>query len=115
MKFTPPPGELKFWSILWMLCLPLGVYFGLTQGSTVYLVLGPLVGLSALGLWIRSKVCGYVLATVIVLGIMGAIVLLITKEFRWLKVARLGLSCYFVFLLVGWLRAFNAPTGQNQH
>lgn len=107
MKLSPPQGELKFWSILWMLFGLLAVYLGLTQKMSVYLVLGPLIGLSSLGLWFRSKLCGYVLLVTIALGILLGIVLLITKEFRWLKLARIGLSCYFVFLLANWLREFD--------
>jgi hypothetical protein len=117
MKFQAPEGALKWWSILWILFGLIGGGLGFLQpeGGQLLSYVMVVIGLCSLGLWFRLKFCAYVLIVVYVLT-MGLIVLLIVKGVvDWTRIFRLLLTCYFIWLLIGFIRGINAGDGLVAH
>jgi len=108
LRFHPPHGELKYWSILWLL-------FGIA-GSIIYAIAGrwsdlwltvPL-GLLTLGIWLRSKVCGQLLVGLLSTACFLAIPFLFRGgDFDWPRLIRIGLCGYFAFLVFDWVSEFD--------
>ena len=108
LRFQPPRGELKFWSILWMVFGILGSIFCIYKGWLVGLVLTIPSGLLTLGIWLRIKACGYLLLGFQILACVVAMRLMFRGGgIDWHRLPRIALSGYFAYLIYRWIREFD--------
>lgn len=105
-KFYPPAGELKFWSALWLFYGLAGSLFYGIKGIPLGLVLTVPVGLLTLGIWLRVKWCGQLLGGLLILACVVAVPLVFRNGFDWWRLARIGMSGYFAWLVFGWVVDF---------
>jgi hypothetical protein len=104
LRVHPPRGELKFWSILWIVFGIAASIFYAVSGVTMGLALTIPVGILSIGLWLRSKLCGYFLLGLLVLTCLVAIPLVFRGGgFDVYRAFRVCLCGYFAFLVFHWL------------
>ena len=113
LRFYPPQGELKFWSILWLIYGVLGSVYALVYGIPAMLIMTIPVGLLTLGVWLRIKVCGQILCGVLIVTSLLAIPLIFKDGgFDWRRLFRVCLSAYFASLAYRWVEGSKPPESE---
>lgn len=114
LRFHPPRGDLKFWSILWLVFgIGGSIHYALAgQWSNLWITVP--VGLLTLGIWLRIKVCGQLLFCLLILGcLMGALYIFRGDGINWYRLFRTCLSGYYAYLVYDWVDDFDRPDGRS--
>ena len=102
----PPGGELTFYSAIWIAFSVLALYLAAFHGMTGFYVIGPLVGLPALGMWFEQRWCGYLFSALMMISIPLALFALITVDnngTEWAKrLLKIASACYFAYITFRW-------------
>ncbi len=115
LRLQAPRGELKFWSSVWIICGAFASIFYVYRGQSFSLFLTIPVGLCAVGLWLRIKLCGYLLFGLLVLTCMAAVPLIFRGGgFDFYRAFRVCLSVYFAYLVFSWLREYDDQGEENE-
>ncbi len=110
MRFQAPEGALKWWSILWIIfgVIAFALYSKDPVRSAVLLYYAGPIAIGSVGLWFRLKICAYALIAIYVVALVIGVVLISKGVVDVAKIVRLLLTCYFIWLLIDYIREINA-------
>src|SRR5262245_40181728 len=81
MKFTPPTGDMKLWTILWAFMGLRGIGFGVTNGATITTFWSVVQLLGAVGIWVGFPSTKWLLIVFFCCGVIDRLGSLIFSGF----------------------------------
>ena len=105
MQFKVPKGDIRWWSLLWLVCGLVMAVYGPIQGDTTFAILGTLLTIGCCLIWLDQKWIAPPLMILYGLGFLGRLLAMLSNGFTLAALAKLLMPLYFIYILWEWYRS----------
>lgn len=105
MQFKAPKGDIRWWSILWLVLGLILVIYGPIQGNFAYAILGSiLVAIVAL-VWLDQRWIAPPMMIFQLLGAVARVVMLFSTGITFAGIVKVATPIYFAYVFWEWYRS----------